>query len=92
MEAAVALLEELAIEPRIAGAAEAWLRSLAAAERHAMSAAPTSTHDALDARRASSCAARSTCTSTSRPTSSSGGSTTSASHALRGAGARAASC
>ena len=32
MEAAVALLEELAIEPRIAAAAEAWLRSLAAAE------------------------------------------------------------
>ncbi len=32
MEAAVALLEELAIEPRIAGAAAAWLRSLAGIE------------------------------------------------------------
>jgi 3-hydroxyisobutyrate dehydrogenase-like beta-hydroxyacid dehydrogenase len=31
MAAAVAMLEELAIEPRVAAAAEAWLRSLAAA-------------------------------------------------------------
>jgi hypothetical protein len=29
MSAAVAMLEELRVEPRIAGASEAWLRSLA---------------------------------------------------------------
>jgi 3-hydroxyisobutyrate dehydrogenase-like beta-hydroxyacid dehydrogenase len=34
MAAAVAMLEELGVEPRVAAASEAWLRSLAGSEAH----------------------------------------------------------
>ena len=41
MEAAVAMLEELGVTPRVAAASEAWLGELAAARRRG--ATPTST-------------------------------------------------
>ena len=86
MAAAVAMLEELGVEPRVAAASEAWLRSLGRQRGQAVSAAGRPSAPA------SWCAAAPTSTCTSRPTWSSGASTTWASRAASRSWAWPASC